>query len=1077
MSEEILKALMQLFAIIAKQDEGASLKEREYVLLFLKQQLNESSVNEYMALFDGFAGFGEPAKEESGEKRVKLTSVKDSVKILGICKKINKTLAQKQKIVVLVRLFELMKSDNKYTEQRMMIIDTVAEVFNITKDEYNAVYSFVENDEVSKIECPDILVVTDEENEVNPICKRINAHVDGSLLILRFASVDLYFIRYIGLISPLMNGLEMDNKRIYLFASGSLIKLPKDKPVFYTDVAAKFLADSNTIGISFYVKDLVFKFPKGNFGLKDVNIAEGSGKLIGIMGASGAGKTTLLNVLSGIDNPTSGEVLINGVNLHIEKDKIKGVIGLIPQDDLLIEELTVYENLYYNAKLVFKDISEEEANTKVLNVIENLGLSHAKDLKVGNPLQKTISGGQRKRLNIGLELIREPLILFVDEPTSGLSSRDSENVMELLRELTLKGKLIFTVIHQPSSDIYKMFDNVIILDTGGYQIYYGNPVEAVIYFKEKDNQVNSGIGECPTCGNVNPETIFNIIESRIVDEYGRVTGARKRLPLEWKSLFEKHTKLEFDEIVSNEIPDCPKIPRKSKQLKVFFMRDWFSKLANTQYLTINLIQAPLIAGILAFILRYISDPNSSLYIYRQNENVMPFIFMSIIVALFLGLIVSAEEIFKDRKILKREAFLNLSRRSYLLSKIGILFIISALQTTMFVLIANSILGIKDMYVEYWIVFFSMSAFANLLGLNISASFNSAVTIYILIPFLIIPQMVLAGAMFNFDKINKWIGGGGENVPIIADLMPSRWGFEALVVKQFVDNKYEQNIDSKTSFALYDLEKCESQSNFKNVYLLPELKGFLEDHKYKQSKIKGRLLYSKDDIELLKNEIRKLVVDVPSIRFANMDDLTVEQFNSDAEESTMDYLDEVQAYYKKSYNLYNQKKDEMFQRYHQNKQSESIINNLKDNYYNDYMSTFAKNIFAQKALVRSHNQFVQKVDPIYLDGKNDGLIGIRSHFLAPTKVFLGTSYSSFLVNIIVIWFFTFVLYFMLYFEALSKLLGRFSMLLGWLSNKMKKLKKNKKESKPKEVKEIKKAVKIESIPPVEIKSQVDNNEEK
>ena len=90
---------------------------------------------------------------------------------------------------------------------------------------------------------------------------------------------------------------------------------------------------------------------------------------------------------------------------------------------------------------------------------------------------------KEKRLNIALELIREPDVLFVDEPTSGLSSRDSENVMDLLKELTLKGKLIFVVIHQPSSDIYKMFDKMIILDTGGYQIYYGNPVEAVIYFK------------------------------------------------------------------------------------------------------------------------------------------------------------------------------------------------------------------------------------------------------------------------------------------------------------------------------------------------------------------------------------------------------------------------------------------------------------------------------------------------------------------------------------------------------------------------------------------------------------------
>ncbi|MEI7596442.1 MAG: ATP-binding cassette domain-containing protein [Bacteroidota bacterium] len=1043
MSEEILKALMQLFAIIAKQDEGTSLKEREYVHLFLKQQLNESSVNEYLALFDGFAGYGEEAKEakddDGAEKRVKLTSVKDSVRTLGLCKKINKTLAQKQKIVVLVRLFELMKSDNKYSEQRTSIVDTVAEVFNITKEEYDSVVEFVKNDDAANVTSSDILVVTQHGNKVAENSKYIYSNIDGNLFILRIASVDLYFIRYAGFNNPLLNGLEIDNKRIYLFASGSLIKLPKDKPVFYTDVAAKFLADSNAINVSFQAKDILFKFPKGNIGLQDVNIDESSGKLIGIMGASGAGKTTLLNVLSGIEYPTSGDITINGHNLKAENELLKGVIGYIPQDDLLIEELTVFQNLYYNAKLVFKDITEEEANKKVTTVIDNLGLSHAKDLKVGNPLQKTISGGQRKRLNIGLELIREPLVLFVDEPTSGLSSRDSENVMELLRELTLKGKLIFIVIHQPSSDIYKMFDNVIILDSGGYQIYYGNPVEAVIYFKEQDNQVNSGVGECPTCGNVNPETIFNILESRIVDEYGRVTSVRKKTPIEWKGLFDKNNKKEFTTNESSELPETQKIPGKFNQLKTFFLRDMFSKVANTQYLAINFLQAPLIAAILAFILRYISDPTSSVYIFRQNENIMPFTFMAIIVALFLGLIVSAEEIFKDRKILKREAFLNLSRRSYLISKISILFIISAVQAFTFVIIANSILGIHGMFFQYWIVMFSMAAFANMLGLNISASFNSAVTIYILIPFLIIPQMVLAGAMFNFDKINKLIGGGSEKVPIIAEVMPSRWGFEALVVNQFVNNEYEQLVDSDTKLSLYEIEKRESQSNFKNVYLIPELKGVIEDNRFEQSKTTSPKPLADKDIALLKNEISKEMTNVPEVKFASLALLEPSKFNQEVSDEVLSYLDEIQDFYRKRYNFYNEKKDNFFQRFLSSKDTEEKFNKLKDNYYNDYLGAFAKNVFAQKPLVRVNNKFVQKIDPIYFDAPKKSGIGIRSHFMAPQKSFLGKNYSTFYVNLVVIWLFTILLYISLYYELISKTMNGISMLNELIISKLKRIK--------------------------------------
>lgn len=154
-------------------------------------------------------------------------------------------------------------------------------------------------------------------------------------------------------------------------------------------------------------------------------------------------------------------------------------------------------------------------------------------------MTKIISGGQRKRLNIALELIREPSIMFLDEPTSGLSSRDSENVIDLLRELTFKGKLIVTVIHQPSSEIFKMFDQMLILDNGGEMVYYGNPVEALVHFKTLDAQIESSVGECPTCGNINPETIFNIIETEVVDEFGRYTGKRKMAPTDWAREYKK----------------------------------------------------------------------------------------------------------------------------------------------------------------------------------------------------------------------------------------------------------------------------------------------------------------------------------------------------------------------------------------------------------------------------------------------------------------------------------------------------------------------------------------------------------
>ncbi|MCK4993267.1 MAG: ABC transporter permease, partial [Bacteroidales bacterium] len=388
---------------------------------------------------------------------------------------------------------------------------------------------------------------------------------------------------------------------------------------------------------------------------------------------------------------------------------------------------------WYNAKFCFKQLSNKEIREKVTDTLISLGLQEKKDLRVGSVMNKTISGGQRKRLNIALELIREPAILFLDEPTSGLASRDSENVMDLLRELTLKGKLVFVVIHQPSSELFKMFDQVVILDHGGHMVYYGNPVEAVIHFRKADNQVNASVGECPVCGNVNPEQIFNIIEARQVDDYGNYTDQRKVGPASWEELFQKERPLKASPSPDSPPPSSLQVPGWFRQFINYLKRDVRSKINNRQQVLMTLLVSPLLAFILAYIVRYIVDPSSGTYIFRDNENIPIYIFMALIVSLFLGLIVSAEEIFKDRKILKREKFLHLSRSAYLLAKIRVLVIISAIQAITFVLVANSILGIREMTFVYWLALFSTAVCANMIGLVISSAFSSAVTIYIVIP--------------------------------------------------------------------------------------------------------------------------------------------------------------------------------------------------------------------------------------------------------------------------------------------------------------------------------------------------------
>lgn len=1020
MSEEILRALMQLFAIIAKQDEGVEATQVEYVKNFLQQQLNDEEVKEYFSLFEQYAGLtdinNEDIENEEEKGTPKLTSVRDSVRILGLCKKINKTLTQRQKVVVLVRLFEIINADRKFTDQRMQIVNTVADVFKVTKEEFASIEKFVIKNEAEELDDINILIINDKPSKPRFAKKIHTKQLDANIFILRIKSVDLYFLKYTGGEDLFLNGLPVRIDRIYLFANGSTVKLPKAAPAYYSDVASHFLADTIASQISYTARNLEFKFPNGNIGLRNISFSEGHGKLIGIMGSSGAGKTTLLNVLCGIDKPSKGEVLINGINLHKEKEKLEGVIGLVPQDDLLIEELTVFQNLYFNAKLCFKDKSDNEVIELVDKTLQNLGLFELKDLKVGSPLNKTISGGQRKRLNIALELIREPSILFIDEPTSGLSSRDSENVMDLIRELTLKGKLIFVVIHQPSSEIYKMFDKMIILDTGGYMIYYGNPVEGVMYFKRLDAQINSEVGECPTCGNVNPELIFNIIEAKVVDEFGNYTDARKVTPQQWEEHF-KHN-ITYKELppVEDSPPKNLRIPSWLTQWKIYFFRDFLSKISNRQYLALSMLEAPILGFILSYIIRYFEDPNSNIYIFRVNENIPIYIFMALIVALFLGLTVSAEEIFRDRKILKRESFLNLSRSSYLMSKIIILFVISAIQSFLFIIIANTILGIRDMYFVYWLALFSTAAFANMLGLNISATFNSAVTIYILIPLVMIPMMILSGAMFSFDKLNRTVSRV-DKVPIIAEFMVTKWTYEALMVHQYKDNKFMNYKKSKVK--LYELEKTESQSDYKKVYWLPELNERLERVNRELDNI-GAVSISTNDLILLANEIKTESKINTNVRpFDEIEKLTPDKFDRNTANKVYDYLKSLDKYYGDEFQRISAKKENYINFWLENNPDGYYL--LRDNYHNEGISDIVRKVYEKNKILEFNHRLVQHYDPIYQDPIPAGPLSIRTHFFSPVKPFMGKIFDTYWFNIYLVWMLTLLFYIILYFDGLKKLL--------------------------------------------------------
>lgn len=1014
MSSKILEALTKLFALITKQDGGATGVERTFVIKYFEKELDENSVGHYKKMYDDEAEYGKVQDN-------KLITMKDSVRILRFCREINKGLEQAQKVIILVKLLELVasdKSDKSFTPQRRMIIDTVSSAFNI-KDDYSDIENFVMCEGSTILSSSDILVASDSDKLISPVAKYFKTdNLQGEIIFKWVRSVDMYFVKYLGEDDVKLNGRTMERQEISQFYKGSVIRLPKGGNIYYGDITSIFLENLQDVKLSFIARALEFKFPSGAIGVQKLHLSEPKGRLLGIMGGSGAGKTTLMNVLAAIESPSSGEVLINGINIHKDKDKIEGVIGFIAQDDLLIEELTVYQNLYYNAKLCFKDLTEKEIDERVMNTLKNLGLDHIHHLKVGNVLNKKISGGQRKRLNIALELIREPAVMFVDEPTSGLSSKDSQNVIDLLKELSLKGKLIFVVIHQPSSDIYKTFDKMIILDKGGYLIYYGNPIEAISYFKRQTNQANA------EKWSENPEEMFQIIEKEVVNEFGIETGVRQINPQQWHERYlAKFKEAAFEEVeeVKEEPPKSLNRPNVIKQAFIFTIRDFLAKVSNQQYMLINLLEAPVLAVLLAYIIRFQNEPKTDDYVFRYNDNVPAYVLICIIISLFMGLTVSAEEIIKDRKIQKREQFLNLSRFGYLFSKIFILFLLSAVQTLSFVVIGNAILQIEwSLLFSYWGVLFSVSCFANMLGLNISAMFNSVITIYITIPLLLIPQMILSGIIFKYEKMNKVVSERGK-VPVLADFMTSRWAFEAIIVNHYKNNSYEKDY--------YSLDKKISQNDYRVTYWIPELKGRIEktfentNLKDKKDSIKKEI---NKNLALIKKEIQDEKAYMKLLKDFDLDkNLTPEKFDENARNTLIDYLNTIDKKFNERKNDASKKKDNAVDILKKDREKKGIkydANEYKDKYFNDGLFNFVTNAEMLDKIIEHKGELLQQSDPIYKDPReSSNPLDYRTHFLSPSKPFLGLKFETYYFNVSVIWLFTFIFYITLYFNSFKWLM--------------------------------------------------------
>ena len=781
MTDVILSSFISLFALFGKEEQVDESRAKEMLVSYLRRHFGIRNIDLYLDLYSDMRMAYEMTDELNSQATV-----------TDICSTLHNKIRPSEEALLLLRLMEFCGSDGI---QARTMFDTMAAQFHIPEDQYRDFDDYVYNHETERVKLHKI------------------DGFEGVLKTLLDRTTGLLIFTYMGTDTVMLNDVPVLSGTYQVWQQSSVLKNLSGRPVYYSSIISAYRDDADeSQQVEFCGRDINFRFPNSDNGMHDLSFTLKNGELLAIMGGSGTGKTTLLSLLNGSMKPQQGTITINGHD--IAEPQAKDLIGFVPQDDLLIEELTVYQNLWFTAKLCFEGLSDEEIDRRVMKTLKDLGLDATKDLKVGSAINKYISGGQRKRLNIALELIREPAVLFLDEPTSGLSSADTEKVILLLKEQTLKGKLIVVNIHQPSSDVYKLFDRLWLLDKGGYPVFDGNPIDAITYFKEAANYADAETSTCPTCGNVNPEIVLNIIDEKALNNSGETSEERKMTPQDWHELYLKNRPdMEAPEVTAVPQSDQKK-PNALKQFAIFLQRNIMTKITNAQYLCITLLMGPVLAVICAMLTRY-APPEG--YTVMNNKNLVSYFFMAVIVATFTGMSGSAEEIIKDRALLKRERFLNLSYSSYIWSKVIYMAGISLIQTLLFIIIGNTIMGLHGLFLTWWLILFATAMLASLTGLLLSQCLSSVVAIYISIPLLLIPQILLCGLVVSFSDLAPKSTTG--NVPVIGDLIPSRWSYEALAVTSFTDNEYE------AMFFESDREKYETQ--FYNMGYLYELQSQLE----------------------------------------------------------------------------------------------------------------------------------------------------------------------------------------------------------------------------------------------------------
>lgn len=478
--------------------------------------------------------------------------------------------------------------------------------------------------------------------------------------------------------------------------------------------------------------------------LDGVSFTVFSGEVIAMVGPSGAGKTTLLTAIAGIAPADSGDVLLDGQDFHQLLANDRSVVGIVPQDDVVHADLTVEESLFYAGRLRFaRDVTAAQIRLEVDRVLDELGIDHVRKSRVGDAVRRGISGGQRKRVSLGQELLTHSTrILFLDEPTSGLDPQTAQDIVALVRQLADDGRIVFLVTHDLSPSVMSMVDHLLVLAPGGRQAWFGPPDEACAWFD---------VGS--------PDAIFG----RLPDSSPGIWKQRYRDGEPWRKFVRtREHLLGLDGVEATGGQDRDSVRRSLRlQYQTLTVRYAKVKLRDRMGTAVLLAQAPILAVAMWLVF---PDPDTSA------------MFMLALSSLWFGASGSVRELIAERAIWQRERRVGLAVLPYMASKVTVLGALVAAQCLTLTGLVWLMLGMSSYGVSFALlgaVTVLTGLVGSSMGLLMSAIFNSSEAAVGTLPLALIPQIAFGGLIVKLKEM-------GTLATLVSSTMFTRYAFEACI---------------------------------------------------------------------------------------------------------------------------------------------------------------------------------------------------------------------------------------------------------------------------------------------------------